>query len=103
MPREGINGSVGLEWHVEGKDWKGFGWNWHGWWPKNAGTDVSEYKNLSFWIRLRLDDPNKEGPTLKDLSVVLAGSSKGGEDETAQVPLIGYIDSLSEPECRLSL
>lgn len=93
-PSVGVNDSVGLEWHVEGKDWKGFGWNWHGFWPESAGTDVSEYKNLSFWIRLKLDDP-KQGPELKDLSVSLAGSTKGKE-ETAQVPLIGYIDSLSD-------
>jgi hypothetical protein len=26
LPAEGVNGSVGLEWHAEGKDWKGFGW-----------------------------------------------------------------------------
>ena len=25
-PGAGVNGSVGLEWHAEGKDWKGFGW-----------------------------------------------------------------------------
>jgi hypothetical protein len=95
VPREGVNGSVGLEWHVEGKDWKGFGWNWHGWWPENAGTDVSEYNNLSFWIRLRLHDPSSP-PELKDMKVALAGSSKGGKDETAAAPLIGYIDSLSD-------
>lgn len=94
-PGEGVNGSVGLEWHVEGKDWKGFGWNWFGWWPENAGTDVSGYKNLSFWIRLRADDP-KGVPELKDLSVFLAGSSKGNKDETAQVALIGYIEDLSD-------
>jgi hypothetical protein len=94
---EGVNDSVGLEWHVEGKDWKGFGWNWFGWWPENAGTDVSEFKNLSFWIRLRLDEPGK-GPELKDLSVFLAGSGKGGKDETAQVPLMGYVESLDDQE-----
>lgn len=93
-PRVGVNDSVGLEWHVEGKDWKGFGWNWHGWWPENAGTDVSKYKNLSFWIRLKLDDP-KNPPALKDVKIALAGSTKG-KDETAEVPLINYVDSLSD-------
>ena len=93
-PQEGVNGSVGLAWHVEGKDWKGFGWNWHGWWPENAGTDISEYKNLSFWIRLRLDDPKAKAPTLGDMKVGLACST--GEKESAQVPLAGYVDSLSD-------
>ena len=93
-PEGGLNGSTGIEWHAEGKDWKGFGWNWHGFWPQNAGTDVSPYKNLSFWIRLKVDDPQK-APELKDLKVGLAGSTKGKE-ESASVPLIAYVDSLSD-------
>jgi hypothetical protein len=93
---EGVNKTVGLEWHVEGKDWKGFGWNWHGFWPENAGTDISQYKNLSFWIRLRLDDP-KNPPELKDLTVALASSNKA-KGETAQAPLIGYVESLTDQE-----
>lgn len=90
----GVNDSVGLEWHVEGKDWKGFGWNWHGFWPENSGTDISGFKNLTFWIRLRLDDP-KNPPDLKDLKVGLAGSTKG-KDETTTVSLVSYVDSLSD-------
>jgi len=92
-PDAGVNGSVGLEWHVEGKDWKGFGWNWFGWWPEDAGTDVSDYKNLSFWIRVKASDP-KKAPELKDLKVALACST--GKKESEQVALIGYVDSLSD-------
>ncbi|HEY2406022.1 MAG TPA: glycoside hydrolase family 44 protein [Polyangiaceae bacterium] len=95
-PGEGINKSVGLEWHAEGKDWKGFGWNWFGFWPENAGVDVTQRKNLSFWVRLRLDDPSK-GPDLKDLKVALGSSSKG-KDETEQVPLSAYVDGLSDQQ-----
>ena len=95
-PGEGVNDSVGLEWHVEGKDWKGFGWNWYGWWPETAGTDISGYNNLSFWIRLELGDP-KNPPDLKDMKVGLAASTKGKE-ESASVPLSGYIESLSDGE-----
>ncbi len=93
-PGSGVNDSVGLEWHVEGKDWKGFGWNWHGFWPENAGTDVSGFKNLSFWIRLKLDDP-KKAPELKDLTVGLAGSNKA-KGESATVPLVGYVNGLAD-------
>lgn len=93
---EGVNGSVGLEWHVEGKDWKGFGWNWFGFWPENAGTDVSGYDNLTFWLRLKADNP-KLSPELKDLTVALACSTKGKE-ESAQVPLIGFVDDLADEE-----
>jgi hypothetical protein len=95
-PAVGVNGSVGLEWHVEGKDWKGFGWNWHGFYPDNAGTDISGFKNLRFWIRLKLDDP-KKAPELKDLTVALASSNKAKE-ESAQVSLIGYLESLTDQE-----
>ena len=93
-PGVGVNDSVALEWHAEGKDWKGFGWNWYGFWPENAGTDISGYKNLSFWIRVQADDP-KQAPELKDLTVALAGSNKS-KPETAQVPLVGYIESLAD-------
>ena len=93
-PSIGVNDSVGLEWHSEGKDWKGFGWNWHGFWPPSAGTDATEYKNLSFMLRLKLDDAN-QAPTLKDVTVAL-GSSNKTKDESAQVPLIGYVDSLTD-------
>jgi hypothetical protein len=93
VPSQGVNDSVGLEWHVEGKDWKGFGWNWYGWWPENAGTDVSEFKNLSFWIRLQVHagDP----PKLNDLKVALASSTKNPE-ESQQVALIDYLDDISD-------
>lgn len=93
-PGEGVNQSVGLEWHVEGKDWKGFGWNWFGFWPETAGTDVSGFKNLRFWIRLKLD-PKSPPPEVKDLTVALASSNKA-KAETAQVPLVGYVDSLAD-------
>jgi hypothetical protein len=96
VPGEGVNKSVGLEWHVEGKDWKGFGWNWHGFWPENAGTDVSGFKNLTFWIRLKLDDPKEPPPEVKDITVALASSTN--KQETAQVSLIGLVDNIADGE-----
>jgi hypothetical protein len=93
-PAVGVNGTTGLEWDVAGKDWKGFGWNWFGWWPEDAGTDITQFKNLSFWIRLKADDP-KKGPELKDLKVGLASSTKG-KLESESLSLIGYVDSLAD-------
>lgn len=93
-PGEGVNKTVGLQWHAEGKDWKGFGWNWYGFWPENAGLDISKKKNLTFWVRLRVDDPAK-APTLKDITVALAGSNKANA-ETDQVSLAAYVDNLSD-------
>lgn len=93
-PGEGVNGSVGLQWHAEGKDWKGMGWNWFGFWPEDGGTDISQHKNLSFWIRLKVDDP-KRAPDLKDVKVGLAGSNKA-KAETESVPLSSYADGLAD-------
>lgn len=93
-PGAGVNGSVGLEWRAEGKDWKGFGWNWFGFYPADSGTDVSGFKNLSFWIRLKVDDA-KGAADLKDVKVGLASSNKA-KLETESVSLIGYIDSLAD-------
>jgi hypothetical protein len=95
VPSGGVNDSVGLEWHSEGKDWKGFGWNWHGFWPPSAGTDITEHKNLTFWVRLKLDDPNK-APALKDINVSMCSSSAGGKGESGEASLINYVDSLSD-------
>jgi len=94
-PGSGTNDSVGLEWHAEGKDWKGFGWNWFNWWPPSAGTDVTEYKNLTFMIRMKLDDPNK-APVLKDITVGLGSSNKAAKEESAMPSLLSYVDSLTD-------
>ena len=48
-------GKKTLEFHVEGKDWMGIGWNWFGWWPEDAGTDISGCKNLTFWAKFSGD------------------------------------------------
>jgi hypothetical protein len=48
----GANKSDGLKWHGEGPGWAGMGWNWFGWWPETAGTDITPYANLTFQIRV---------------------------------------------------
>jgi len=96
VPASGTKGSNGLEWHTKGKDWKGFGWNWFGFWPEDAGTDTTKYQNLTFWIRVRPDDA-KTAPDLKDLKVGL-GSSNKVNVESETVPLSAYVDSLGDGE-----
>src|SRR5438105_4242569 len=96
VPAAGTKGSNGLEWHAKGKDWKGFGWNWFGFYPEDAGTDATKYQNLTFWIRVKPDDP-KSAPDLKDLKVGL-GSSNKVNVESETVPLSSYADSLSDGE-----
>ena len=50
--KEAHNGEVSLEFHGEGTDWMGFGWNWHNWWPEDSGDDVTSFKYLVFWLKI---------------------------------------------------
>ncbi|MBV9468532.1 MAG: hypothetical protein JOZ57_04755, partial [Abitibacteriaceae bacterium] len=49
---EAHNGKVALGFHAEGSGFIGSGWNWFGWFPADAGTDVTPYHNLSFWVKI---------------------------------------------------
>jgi hypothetical protein len=49
---EGAGGSNGMKLHGEGEGWQGGGWNWFGWYPENAGTDLSIYDDLHFSIKV---------------------------------------------------
>jgi hypothetical protein len=95
-PATGTKSSVALQWRSKGKDWKGFGWNWFGFYPEDAGTDLTKYQNLVFSIRLKVEDP-KRAPDLKDIKVGLASSNKVNV-ESEGVPLLSYVDSLSDGE-----
>jgi hypothetical protein len=57
-PGKGANGTGGLELHGEGPGWQGGGWNWFGWYPENAGTDLSGYDHLSFSVKVT--SPSKD-------------------------------------------
>jgi hypothetical protein len=71
----GMNGGAGLKFHGEGPGWLGMGWNWFGWYPETAGTDISQYTNLTFQIRLE----NKSPDAAVDPAAVTAllGCSRG--------------------------
>jgi len=51
-PGEGAGGTSGLKLHAEGPGWQGGGWNWFGWWPENAGTDLTAYDELTFSVKV---------------------------------------------------
>jgi len=51
-PGEGASGTSGLKLHGEGPGWQGGGWNWFGWYPENAGTDLSVYDELAFSVKM---------------------------------------------------
>ncbi len=41
------------KWHVDiAKDFINCGWNWHGWHPKDAGSDITPYKALRFAVKV---------------------------------------------------
>jgi len=87
MPGVGHAGSTGLRFHGEGPDWLGGGWNWFGWWPPNGGSDVSAFKNLSFWFKLEAKSP-ADAPDPGSLAVVLGCSN--GKKESNSILLAKY-------------
>lgn len=80
-PGAGMNGSGGLKFHGEGPGWIGLGWNWIGWWPEDGGTDISQYKHLTFAIRVVSETP-ETAPDAGALNVSLR-CSKGQKDSAA--------------------
>jgi hypothetical protein len=95
-PGVGHNQSTGLEFKAKGLEWMGFGWNWFAWWPSSAGTDVSKHKSLSFWIQVQ-GEPGKK-PEPETVRVSLAGSSRGGKDETESVLVNDYAPGFADGE-----
>ena len=65
-----------------GPGWIGSGWNLFGWYPENAGHDVSGYTHLTLWIRVEAKTPE----LAPDVGVLLGCSSnpKNGQSETLQ-------------------
>jgi len=88
---EGKDGSVGLVWKAEGPEWKGFGWNWYGWWPSDAGTDISKHVYLVFWMKVKVDDP-KLIPDLEALTVGIGSSGGSGEKATEWIPILPFAE-----------
>jgi hypothetical protein len=83
----GTNGSTALKLHGEGPGFIGMGWNLFGWYPENAGVDMTPYSHLTFQIRVEAKsaeaapDPGSVG--------VLLGCSRN-KNNSATVPLERY-------------
>jgi hypothetical protein len=86
-PGEGSAGTSGLKLHGEGPGWQGGGWNWFGWWPENAGTDLSGYDELIFSVRVTGADKAKL-PTVGGISLALGCSLQ--KKSSADAPLAKY-------------
>jgi len=81
LPGVGKDGSAGLKFVGEGPGFVGFGWNWFGWYPETAGTDVSLQKQLSFWVKL-VPASAEQAPDLGGVTVSL-GCSKGKQSSAS--------------------
>jgi hypothetical protein len=79
MPGVGKEGA-GLKFHGEGPDWIGMGWNWHGWYPEDAGTDVSGHEKVSFWIKVEAKTP-AEAPDPNSVEMWLSCSCTGNKND----------------------
>ena len=83
----GVSDSAALDLHGEGPGWLGMGWNLFGWYPENAGIDMTPYSHLTFQIRVVPKSPGT-GPDPGSVGVLL-GCSRNKKD-SATVPLERY-------------
>lgn len=90
---EGKDGGIGLKFHGEGPGWKGAGWNWHGWYPKNAGTDLSVYDDLK--LSVKITAASKDAlPDLNGVNIALGCSAN--EKSSADAPLGKYASNAAD-------
>lgn len=96
-PQAGVgkDSSNGLVFRAEGGQWIGGGWNLFGWYPEDAGIDVSRYDTLQFWLRVTAESP---ALAPDELNVGLGGS---GENESAFVPVSKLDKKFSDGEWHL--
>ncbi len=84
QPGQGRDGKAAVAFHSEASGWTGCLWNWHGWWPEGAGTDLGDRTHLTFWIRASGQKPDT-------LNVGL-GCASG--ERTGQVAIGAYCPDL---------
>jgi hypothetical protein len=87
QPNAGVNGSTALKLHGEGPGWLGMGWNLFGWYPPEAGYDMTPYTHLTFQIRVEAKSP-QAAPEPGSVGVTL-GCSRNKKD-SASAPLERY-------------
>jgi hypothetical protein len=99
-PGAGVNGSTGLKFHGEGPGFIGFGWNLFGWWPANAGYDITPYSHLTFQIRVEGKTP-AEAPEPGAITVRLGCSANANKFESATLPVEKYAKGFSDGKWHL--
>lgn len=96
-PTKGVgrDGTTGLVYRAKGPQWSGFGWNWFGWYPETAGTDIRGYDRVRFWLKVEAKSPEL-APEAGSLAFTL-GCSKGKKN-SASATVSKYADSLLDGE-----
>jgi len=90
----GRDGGSALHFTARGSEWLGFGWNWFGWWPSDAGTDISERKTFAFAIRV-VGEPGL-APEPFTINVALGGSARDGQDATLAIPILDHAPGFAD-------
>jgi hypothetical protein len=82
-PGAGVKGSNAVKFHGEGGGWIGMGWNLFGWYPENAGVDLTPYSHLTFQVRVEGKTPGE--PVDPGAPAVLLGCS-ANKNDSADAP-----------------
>ncbi|HEY5284827.1 MAG TPA: hypothetical protein VIM14_18690, partial [Polyangia bacterium] len=77
----GTNGSTALKLHGEGPGAILMGWNLFGWYPENAGYDMTPYNHLTFQIRV--EAKSAEAAPDPASVVVLLGCSRNKKNSAS--------------------
>jgi hypothetical protein len=80
----GTKGSVALKFHAKGSGFLGMGWNLFGWYPENAGVDLTPYSHLSFQIRAEVKS-NSPVPDPGFTTVLLGCSANKFDSESVPI------------------
>jgi hypothetical protein len=89
----GISGSNSIKLHGEGPGYLGMGWNLFGWYPENAGIDLTPYTHLTFQIRVEAKSP-ADAPDPGSVGVLL-GCSRNKND-SATIPVERYAKGFTD-------
>ena len=90
--KAGKDGVPALHFHGEGAGWFGAGWNWCGWWPADAGNDISAKKNLHFWVKGKTAGDDKGVA----FTVALASSNAAAPDKPGKTGAVNIADYVAK-------
>lgn len=95
------SGRTALKMHFEAVTNGGFGWNWHGWFPKEAGSDINAMAVLLFAIRvdgaakpeaLRVSLKSNNGKASKDADILaICPAALDGKWHEVAVPMTSIL------------